>query len=167
MNPMKCPECQAVTEQIDGPTHDYILSSPGCWDVYTKVLEREYSDPEYMKSHRLTVDAYSCQHAGNDTKQSNQSVNVHLLGLYLAIELKMEFSVIPLHMKTIIEKYKNSFPRLKKPDFAGTLNVTDVIKAANAKEHTRLVQKWALEVWRAWKDEHEVVKNYARELNLL
>lgn len=56
---IKCMGCGGVFAEIQGPTHRYLESSPGCWAAYGEVLAREYSDPAYFQVHRLTVDAYA------------------------------------------------------------------------------------------------------------
>lgn len=43
---MKCPGCGLMTAVQDGPTHPYVVSSPGCWAIYGEVLAREYQNPE-------------------------------------------------------------------------------------------------------------------------
>lgn len=53
----KCFSCGAMVEDIDGPVHRYMASSPGCWAAYGIVLAREYSDVMFARNHRLTVDA--------------------------------------------------------------------------------------------------------------
>src|ERR1700688_1721358 len=61
---MRCIGCQAEFARIDGPTHEYVLSSPGCWAAYGEVLAREYRDYRLARLHRLTVDTYAVQHPG-------------------------------------------------------------------------------------------------------
>jgi hypothetical protein len=128
--------------------------SPGCWKVFGEILNKEFSDPNFMKVHRLTVDAYAGQHVGGDDPRARQSINIHLVALYLALEAKLEFSKIPPIMDRLIKSNKGRFPKLNPPDFSHTLKVTDVAKANDAKEHQRLVAEWAEEVWRAWVSEH-------------
>ena len=65
-----CFSCGAQVPDVEGPTHRYMLSSPGCWAVFGEVLAREYSNALYMKNHRLTVDAYAVQHPGKPSRQA-------------------------------------------------------------------------------------------------
>jgi hypothetical protein len=51
MNIEICPFCGIQTEKIDGPTHKYLESTPGCWDVYGEVLSKEYSDFRFFTFH--------------------------------------------------------------------------------------------------------------------
>lgn len=112
-----CSFCGAITEVFDGPIHEYMISSPGCWATFGKILEKEYGDPEFMKVHRLTVDSFACQHPGEDEPRANQSVIVHLVALYLALEEKIDYKSIPKIMEEVITKFKNQFPRLQAPSF--------------------------------------------------
>lgn len=83
---MRCIGCQAEFAQIDGPTHEYVLSSPGCWAAYGEVLAREYSDYRPTRLHRLTVDTYAVQHPGVNVPAARRSVGLHLSRLYLLLE---------------------------------------------------------------------------------
>ena len=68
---------------MEGPTHRYMQSTPGCWAAFGRVLAREYEDQRYFEVHRLTVDAYAVQHPGIPGRQSIQSVAFHLVRLGL------------------------------------------------------------------------------------
>ena len=83
---VRCFGCGGLVPQMDGPTHRYMLSSPGCWHVYGQVLVRDYTDPALRDVHRLTVDSYAVQHPGQPTPQAIQSVCVHLMSLCLIVE---------------------------------------------------------------------------------
>ena len=65
-----CPGCGAAFPASDGPTHDYIGASAGCWAVYGDVLAREYSDHRFFRVHQLSVDAYSAQHPGGASRRA-------------------------------------------------------------------------------------------------
>lgn len=82
----RCPGCAACFPDTPGPTHPYMESSSGCWAAFGDVLAREYSDPVYFDIHRLSVDAYAVQHPGRPSRQSIQSVGVHLVRLHLFLE---------------------------------------------------------------------------------
>lgn len=75
---IKCIGCGALVPQVDGPTHRYMGSSPGCWHVYGEVLSREYSDRSFGALHRLTVDSYAVQHPGaHPRKRFSPSASSH------------------------------------------------------------------------------------------
>lgn len=161
---VKCPECGSETEDFDGPTHEYMLSSPGCWRTFGEVLSKEYSDPSYMKVHRLTVDSFACQHVGDDDPRAKQSVVIHLLGLHLAMDLRVDFAKIPQVMEAAIKNLKGKFPKLARPDFTGSMKVTDVAGAKSSEEHCRLVTEWARQVWMSWETEHGRIREIAQTL---
>jgi hypothetical protein len=159
---VKCPECGSETQDVEGPIHEYMISSPGCWKTFGDVLNKEYSDPAYMKVHRLTVDTFACQHVGDDDRRAKQSVIVHLLALHLAIDLKLGFSEIPSVMEAVIKELKGNFSKLSRPDFANVMKVTDVVTARSASEHCRLVTEWANQVWSAWRNEHDRIREMGK-----
>ena len=78
-----CFSCGGCFERHEGPTHKYMLSSPGCWKAYGELLAREYGNPLLFGAvHRLTVDAYALQHPGNPSdRRATQSVWIHYVAL--------------------------------------------------------------------------------------
>ena len=81
-----CGGCGSALPAISGPTHEYMSSSPACWGAFNTVLAREYADPELMKVHRLTVDAWAAQHPGDGSRRAIQSVGLHLARLMIQLE---------------------------------------------------------------------------------
>jgi hypothetical protein len=55
----KCFGCGGEFPKVDesqvGMYHDYIGAMPACWQLYTEILGKEFSDPEYFKMHRITL----------------------------------------------------------------------------------------------------------------
>jgi Family of unknown function (DUF5946) len=78
--------CKGTFQTENGPTHEYMESIAGCWASFCRVLAREYQDQRFFIVHRLTVDSYAVQHPGNPSRQSIQSVGVHLVRLCLFFE---------------------------------------------------------------------------------
>lgn len=159
-----CPGCGSKTEKSDGSVHEYMTSSPGCWSSFTEVLEKEYSNPDYMKVHRLTVDTYACQHIGDGSSQAIQSVNVHLAALYWAIEKNMNYSKIPQYIEKLILSNKAQFRLLSAPSFQDTLKAIDIAKASSSEEHCQIVKLWAEQVWNAWGVQHSYVRAMAESI---
>lgn len=158
MNVSICPDCQAPISEVDGPTHEYMGAPAGCWKIFGDVLEKEYSDREYWRVHRLTVDSYAAQHASGDDPRQLQSVTVHLIALYLSLEMKLSEDQVRITMKKFIHNNKNRFQRFEGPSFDGLLNIGDVVKARDSKEHCQLVEKWASDVWSAWHEKHDFIR---------
>ena len=80
-----CPNCRALLEPFDGPTHRYLGASAACWALYSalNVGEPPVTSTPY---NALMVDAYAAQHYGEPSPQAIQSVAVHLLALYGVLE---------------------------------------------------------------------------------
>lgn len=144
---------------MDGPTHRYMISSPGCWHVYGQVLAREYSNRKCWKNHRLTVDAYAAQHPGDKSIQSIQSVAVHLLSLYWIFEEK-----VPHGEATRLIKRATAlkFEWLTPPRCLGAINVKSVWETKGFEAHNSAVEKWANSVWLAWRSHHVIIKEWAK-----
>ncbi|GLR19584.1 DUF5946 family protein [Portibacter lacus] len=85
-----CFSCDAKSLNFDGNCHEYMLSSPGCYEMFNEVLEKEYSDYRFSKAHHYTVDAYAIQHPGElKNQKAVNSVGIHLVSLYFLFEKSM------------------------------------------------------------------------------
>lgn len=168
-NQTQCPGCQIALENVEGPVHSYMTSSPACWALYGEVLSREYSDPAYMKYHQLTVDAYAIQHPGSPNRQSIQSVAVHLVSLFSVFH----GGLAPREATALIKRCCDSsdFGRaitwLEPPSQPGTLNVGSVHSAScattsSADGHAAAVTAWARDAWNAWSPHHDTVERWSR-----
>jgi Family of unknown function (DUF5946) len=154
-----CPGCGVVLPGVDGPTHDYMESSPACWATYGEVLAREYSDITYRAVHRLTVDTYAVQHPGGDSSQAIQSVAAHLVSMYLMLELGYSSSRATAVLNAAVEA--GGFQHLKRPPHPGEFTIAHVVQASTAMEHIERVHEWATSVWNAWSAHHAQVKTWA------
>lgn len=161
MTDARCYICNAAIPDIDGPIsdHTYIPQSPGCWKLYTDVLAREYGEWKYPPIHRLTVDCYAAQHPTQTPDlKSAQSVQVHLLGIFLALEKKVEPQQIIKIIGDVIVKRKNTFTWLEPPKNLGVITVADVWNAKTLSEHEILVTDWANSIWQAWERHHSSIQ---------
>ncbi len=159
-----CPDCGAGYAAIDGPTHAYLGGSPACWAAFNEVLAREFQDVRYFASHRLTVDAYTVQHPGDQSdRRAAQSVNIHLTALYLVLEEGRTFAHASKTLGILAKTYKQAFEPLAPPaPDLYRLTVKDVLHAKTAEAHADIVRQWAQDVWRAWADHHDVARSHAR-----
>lgn len=153
---IKCMGCGGLFADIEGPTHRYIQSSPGCWATYGEVLAWEYSDQAYFQVHRLTVDAYAVQHPGHPSAQSIQSVAVHLISLCLALVHNVDLQRATAAIQMAV-KIKGRFVWLTPPSSLGSFTIADVHKAQDVEEHMHLVRTWADSVWSAWSPHHATI----------
>ncbi len=159
-----CPDCGATYEPYDGDTHAYLGASPECWAAFNTVLAREFEDIGYFSVHRLTVDAYTVQHPGDQTdRRAAQSVNIHLTSLYLILEEDRSLSYAAKSLGVLANAFKDKFKPLAPPDpDAYKYTVKDICAAADAAEHQRIVRLWAEDVFQAWTPHHGTAKAYAQ-----
>lgn len=162
LNP--CPDCGAAFAPSDGDRHAYLGASPECWTAFNTVLAREFEDAAYFSVHRLTVDAYTTQHPGDQSdRRAAQSTNIHLTALYLIFEEGRSFSYASKSLGALAKAYKQEFQPLEPPDpSAYAYTIKDICDATNAEEHQERVRLWAHDVFRAWAPHHETAKRYAR-----
>ena len=153
---LKCMGCGGAFADIQGPTHRYIESSPGCWAAYGEVLAREYSDQAYFQVHRLTVDAYAVQNPGWPSPQSIQSVAVHLIRLYLVLETGLGLQRANDAIKAAAEF--RTYTWLTPPSSLGNITVADVRKAKDVEEYRQRVHAWAESAWGAWSPHHATIR---------
>lgn len=153
----KCFSCHAEIPDIEGAVHKYMDSSTGCWKLFGEILEKEYSDTEYWKNHRITVDAFAVQHYGKPSSQAIHSVNLHLASMYLIYEKGFDLKLADKGLTTLAN-YKSELFWLNPPENVGNITVADIIKAQTAMEHCKLVYEWGNSVWKAWTNHHETIK---------
>lgn len=158
MKSARCFGCGGEYPEVDGPTHRYMASTPGCWAIYGNILAREYGNPvEYFGVHRLTVDAYAVQHPGGDDRQSVQSVGLHLVRLCLFLECGLTAENANAAMLEAAGR-KHVFFRLEPPASMGPVTAADVHRATNGGAHQAIVTEWAKSAWAAWADHHGTVR---------
>lgn len=104
---IKCFECGSNSMNIDGETHEYMLSTPGCWIMFCEVMEKEYTDFMCAKAHHYTVDAYATQHVGHSSdSRAINSVNIHLASLYMLFERNLKVSDTASFKNNYSQHYK-------------------------------------------------------------
>lgn len=156
----------------------YGVAIPECLAAFYDIIARECELFGYPPAHRLIIDAYAVQHPRRAEWQkklnieprliqaSIQSIGIHLIALYCAIELKMELSSIAKVMNSILANMgenKFEFSDLTAPEELGSIKVADVRAAFFAKEcsieeYTQLARQWAQVAWDAWKDHHDLIR---------
>ena len=164
--PITCQGCSAQVPDMPETRvrAAYVGSAPGCWQLYTDLLAREYSDIRYAPAHQLTVDTYMVQHPGEPARRSAQSVAIHLVGLCLMLERGRTPAELPGLRKRVVERH-DTFPWLTPPQSVGELTVLDILAAGSAEEHRHVVDRWAASAWEAWSAHHEQVRAWADEVS--
>jgi hypothetical protein len=157
---LRCMWCKGTFPAEDGPTHEYMESTAGCWAAFGRVLTREYQDKRFFAVHRLTVDAYAVQHPGARSRQSIQSVGVHLVRLCLFLE----HGLAPERANDamlVAAKHKAQYHWLEPPASLGEITVAGIEAATTVEEHLSLVRAWAGQMWQVWSPHHSVVRAWA------
>lgn len=164
---INCFSCGAKSLNLEGSVHPYMLSDPGCYEMFNEVLEKEYSDFNYAKAHHYTVDAYASQHPGEPTNpKAVNSVGVHLVSLYFLFERNMDITLaadIKMDFSQFHKKHKIISP-LKKPSSLGDISIFNIWDNENPDRHFELCKEWARCTWNVWKAEHlSMVEQWATE----
>jgi hypothetical protein len=152
-----CFSCRGIVPVVIGPVHPYMKSSAGCWKLYGDILAKEYSLENYDPlMHRITVDTYAIQHPGEPERRSINSVNLHLIRLYLVLQNQIDGSEANEIMKRMSEntKLKENFVWLEPPSFENTITVVDVWKASDLESHVKTVLEWGHSVLKRWTEKH-------------
>lgn len=160
----RCPGCGSVLPAQDGPTHDYMLSSPACWAAFGVVLAREYENPALMDVHRLTVDTWAVQHPGDGSRSAIQSVAMHLC----RIRLQLEDGYAGLRANDAMKKLtllKAELPELPARS-SYRVTVADVRNAIAPAAHEAAIRRWAAATWEDWADQHGFVADYLKRVGL-
>lgn len=143
---------------MDGPTHAYMTSSPGCWARFGEVLAREYASPVLMQTHRLTVDCYAVQHPGGRGRRAVQSTGLHLARLMLQIANERPARETNDIMLTL-GRNKASLPFLEPPT-SFSITVADIPLDTSPENHAAAVRQWASASWDAWGEHHAVIRDW-------
>jgi hypothetical protein len=163
----RCVGCGGEFPRIEGPTHRYMTSAPGCWQRYRALLEVLYSQPGLRSALVMCVDTYAVQHPGAPGPQAIQSVAVHLLNMHGYL---VRGRPVQIPQKTFSERAfdaivptsRRALFWLEPPSFSGSLTVLDMPITGTGDEITVGAQAWAQAVWMAWAPHHvQVAEWYA------
>lgn len=160
-NFLPCFSCGALVPNMDGPTHRYMLSSPGCWAFYGTLLARDYGEYNYPAVHRLSVDAYAVQHPGQPNKQTIQSVATHLIRLYYSLERGLSSAQVTKAIGRAAQ-FSDGFVWLDPPASMGRITVVDAANADGLEEYQRVSREWAQSAWEAWSAHHDQIRAWAK-----
>ena len=154
-----CPGCGALVPDIEGPTHKYVPSSPGCWKTFGELQADEVRRFGYPSAHRLAVDAYMAQHPGNGSdRRDRQSVFVHLVGLCAALEHDLPPAIATRLLGGVIRRRGREFPVLRRTAGPGRVTVLHLAGAADLTDYERRAREWAAAVWESWREHQELIR---------
>ncbi|MCB1114696.1 MAG: hypothetical protein KDK62_08065 [Chlamydiia bacterium] len=164
-----CPGCGAHFSKSDTSFHRYGVASSGCWQAFNELLAHERETWSYPEVHRLVIDAYSVQHPQNIELQNSlgisqrfvdasvQSVWIHLIGLYFALEEKRPLSEISKLMDQAL-KGGEGFEPLPPPKNRGKLTHREAPLTKDLEVYSRFAWKWAEDAWLAWSEHHDKIR---------
>ena len=158
-NLIHCLGCGALVPDIDGPTHEYMLSAPGCWSLFNQVAVQQYEIASF-DLRRMSVDAYAVQHPGTTDRRAVQSVAVHLISLYFVLERGLTPTEATGKMRYALTD-KSRFVWLEPPPSTGNITVVDVVNVTDPTEHEAMVKRWARSAWGAWRAHHDWIRKWA------
>lgn len=150
----RCPGCLGVFKRPQNQqcTHPYIGASADCWELYGKILAKEYQDPAYFMVHRITVDAYCAQHIGNQSdRRARQSAWVHLIALYLLYENNLSEKGV-LEQIRYLTHHKREWSSQMQRDYPLWQTVQDVADASSPENHAQRVKSWGKSVLDDYQD---------------
>jgi len=139
-----------------------MTSSPACWAAFGELLAAEYSDPQLMPVHRLSVDTYAVQHPGDGSRQAIQSVGLHLCRLHMQLEARLS-PVDANEFMLRAGKRKAELPRLDPPR-SFRITIAEVAPLAGTGAHEATVRGWAQATWDDWVDAHAIVRRWVAEI---
>jgi len=157
-----CVGCGALVPVVDGPgpTHEYMLASPGCWALFGEASARQYSDLRYSARGLQMIDAYAVQHPGVPERRSSQSVWIHLVSLCLRLEHGLADDATIRHIQRLASE-KRDYPWLEPPSSLGAVTVVDVHAATTTEDHVAAVRRWCESAWDAWAGYRDEIRELA------
>lgn len=160
---VRCMGCGGTFPVMEGPTHRYMLSVPGCWDAFGNLVGREFSGWWVGEVHRLVVDSYAVQHPGDGSRRAVQSVGLHLVALHLTLEKGVSNETVARVLQ-LGARGPVPFERLDPPTDPGWKTVLDVLPARSPSEHEARARAWAASAWEGWRAHHQRVRGWAGEI---
>ena len=140
-----------------------IASKEKCRELFDATLVKEFSDILYARVHRLTVDTYSLQHPSYI--ETAKSFAAHLTGMCCTMKYGNDRAL----MKTL-QHWLNGKIQLEKPPLlrkVGSLTIAHIAEAKDGKEHAKLVEEWANDVWNAYAVYHRLAKDWVEQAKRL
>lgn len=159
-----CISCGAKALNLEGNCHEFMVASPGCYEMFIEVLNREYSDFRYSKAHHYTVDSYAVQHPGEiSNRKAVNSVGIHLVSLYFLFEKQYDIEKsAQIKMKFAqFNKDKKTIQPLERPEKFNGLTIFEIWDNENPNEHFELCKQWAADSWESWSNHHETIRKWA------
>jgi hypothetical protein len=156
--PRQCPGCGGVFDDVDGPTHPYMVSSPACWASFGALQADELTRFGYPPSHGLVVDAYAASHGGDGReRRDRQSVCIHLMAICFVLERDGHPGARTALLRRATVR-KVDWPRLGRPAGAPALTHTHLRDAPDSDAYGLRAREWAAAVWELWAPEQTRIR---------
>ncbi len=140
-----------------GHAHPYIGAIPECWHMYTLLLTKTATHPVFNSVRQMANDAYAAQHIGDQAdKRANQSANLHLIGLYLALEKNYTPDKI-IAFRELAGTEKSWWPPIVQRKNPTWLTIQDVMGAKDDEQTCAAIKDWGQQVWDAYHDDHATI----------
>jgi hypothetical protein len=151
-NHTRCPSCGA--RRVGG--------LEGCHRLFEDLMNREFSQPELFRVHRLTVDCYSMQHP-EKYMVSAKSWAAHVTGMCWSLEGDDGYGI-----SVALSRWLDGNPSLPKldsppPGRRGELTVHHVHSAPDSAAHVARIGEWAASIWDAWAEHHDQAREWVRD----
>ena len=156
-----CPGCGVDLPGSDEPWDPRSLASEACHAVYGEVAGYELEHvAELGRWHQLLVDTYAAQHAGPRTPAIGTAFA--LIGLQLTLEDGLDgLAVREAHQR--LARASRTWPRFELPASRGALTILDLALADSRADHVERLHAWDTDVWAAWSDSQDAVRELARD----
>lgn len=158
-----CIGCGSLFPRIEGATHPYLESSPGCAEACGRLFAQHYQQMEIFSDvYRLANDAYAVQHPGKPSRQTINSAGIHLIRLCLTIEHDLPARYANAAVLAAGQR-KEEYWWLEPPAFKGSVTVADFTEAMTIEEHRKQLRRWAECAWEAWAQHHDTIRQWLPE----
>jgi hypothetical protein len=157
-----CIGCGRMVPAVEGPTHRYLESSPGCWAVYTALPFGGMAGPAEPPHRAMMVDAYAVQHPGRPGSSSTPSVWIHLAAMHLVLERGWPGDRL-VEIRRVVADANDGWPWLTPPVSMGGIGAIDVTLAA-ATNVSAVVRAWVEAAFGAWADHHGAIRTLTTRL---
>lgn len=161
-----CPGCGLALKESSAlaPKHEYLGASSSCWALYNELHAKQYKGFGAL-THIRVIDAYAVQHPGVPERRAIQSVNAHLVALYLQLEKNFDGARVNTALQRVL-KFANEFVWLEPPTPNGTLTIAEVLKAETPAQQANAIETYAREIWRAWQAHRATVLKWAAKMEV-
>jgi hypothetical protein len=135
----------------------------GCQRAFEELQAQSSTSPLRAAVHNLVVDAYAMQHT-EEYGKSAKSYIAHLTALCCGVEA-------PGDQKLYrgIARWLDGPTALARPadiSARGAMSIADVQAARSDRDYPEVVRRWASDVWAAYAGQHEMARQWIREVRL-